>query len=216
MDYEIIKTGSKGNCIIVEKKFMLDCGVPYKSIKDRLKDIKLIFISHEHSDHLNKSTVKKIAYEHPNIKFLCGKGVYDKIRECQVNTRQLFKLETGFWYSMGSCIVKLDYLYHDVPNYCLHLIYKNKCMFYCTDTSRIDHVSATGYSLYLIEANYDTDEELDTKIEQAHKEGKFTHLERVRYTHLSQLQALNWLYENMNTQSKYVFIHQHIEKEEEL
>lgn len=49
MDYEILKTGSKGNCIIVEGKFMLDCGVPYKLIEPYLKDIKMIFISHSHT-----------------------------------------------------------------------------------------------------------------------------------------------------------------------
>ena len=49
MDYEIISSNSKGNCIIIEKFMMLDCGVSYKRIKDKLKNIKLIFISHNHT-----------------------------------------------------------------------------------------------------------------------------------------------------------------------
>lgn len=46
MRYEIINSSSKGNCIIIEDFFMLDCGVSYSKIKKKLKDIKLIFISH--------------------------------------------------------------------------------------------------------------------------------------------------------------------------
>lgn len=49
MPYEIIKTGSNGNCIILGNNVMLDVGVSYKSIKHFLKDIKVIFISHRHS-----------------------------------------------------------------------------------------------------------------------------------------------------------------------
>lgn len=49
MHYEILKTGSKGNCIIVENVFALDIGIPYKTIKPYLDDIKMIFISHRHT-----------------------------------------------------------------------------------------------------------------------------------------------------------------------
>ena len=213
MNYEILKTGSKGNCIIVEDKFMLDCGVSYKTIKPYLDSIKLIFISHTHSDHLNKTTIKKIGYEHPNIKFLCGVAVNNDIVSCGIPERNVICLFEDKWYSLGMCNAKLDMLYHDAPNYALSLFYKDKSLFYATDTSRLDHIIAYGYDLYLIEANYDTDEELENKILEAKNKGEFTYLERVKHTHLSQLQALNWLDKNMAEHSKYAFIHQHIERE---
>ena len=46
MKYEILGTGSTGNCVILNKNIMLDCGLTYKQVKPHLKDIKLIFISH--------------------------------------------------------------------------------------------------------------------------------------------------------------------------
>lgn len=49
MTYEIISSCSKGNCIIIENVLMLDLGVAYKKVKDKLKNIKLIFISHSHT-----------------------------------------------------------------------------------------------------------------------------------------------------------------------
>jgi hypothetical protein len=134
------------------------------------------------------------------------------MRNCGLSAKQVYAINTGTWFDMGMCKVKLDFLFHDTPNSTLSLIYKDKSLFYATDTSRLDHIIAYGYDLYLIEANYDTDEELENKILEAKSKGEFTHLERVKHTHLSQLQALNWLDENMAEHSKYAFIHQHIER----
>lgn len=212
MNYEIIKTGSKGNATIIENKFLLDCGVSYKLIEPYLKSIKLIFISHSHKDHLLPSTVKKIAYEYPNIKFLVGEELVKNLVDCEVQKKNIFTVELGKWYNIGLCKVKLDYLYHDVPNYCLHLEYNNQRLIYCTDTSRISHVLAKDYQLYLIEANYLTNDELDAKIIEAKQNGEFTYLERVKHTHLSQLDAINWLDNNKGENSKYIFIHQHEER----
>lgn len=214
MNYEIISTGSKGNCIILNNEFMLDCGVSYKSIKSHLKYIKYIFISHIHSDHFKASTIKKIAFEYPNIKFVVG---YDLVTPLVVNgvaKKNIWFAELGKFYQIGKkYAIKLDFLYHDVPNYCIHIRDDEQKfrMIYATDTSRIDHIEAKDYDFALVEANYDTDEELDRRIAEYEERREFTHLKRVKETHLSQLKALNWLQAN-NIQN-YEFIHQHIEKE---
>lgn len=49
MHYEILKTGSQGNCIVIENILVLDIGVSYARIMNYLKNIKLIFISHSHT-----------------------------------------------------------------------------------------------------------------------------------------------------------------------
>lgn len=49
MPFEILKTGSDGNSIILGDNILLDVGVSYRMIKPYLKDIKMIFISHRHS-----------------------------------------------------------------------------------------------------------------------------------------------------------------------
>ena len=108
----------------------------------------------------------------------------------------------------------MQYLFHDVPNNCLHVEFQNgEKIFYAVDTAKIDHIEAKNYDLYLIEGNYTTDEEIEEKIAEAKKNGKFSHLERVLNTHLSQVQALNWLDKNKGVDSKYIFIHQHQEEE---
>ena len=214
--YKILSTGSIGNCIVVNDYLMLDCGLPYTKIQPYLDKIKLIFISHCHSDHLKKSTIKRIAYEKPKIKFIVGNFLVNELIELGVNKRNVITFETGKWFDIGIFQVKMDYLFHDVPNNCLHIKFKNEeKLFYATDTSSIDHIEAKGYNLYLIEANYNTDEELREKIKEDEEQGQFSYYKRVLETHLSQLQAINWLDQNKNEDSEYCFIHQHITREEE-
>lgn len=133
---------------------------------------------------------------------------------CGVSKKNIIVLDTKKWYDIGIFKIRLDYLIHDVPNDCIHIEFKNGIkMFYATDTSTIDHIIAKDYDYYFVEANYDTDEEIDEKIRIAKENGEFTYLERVKKTHLSQLQAINWLDKNKNEKSQYIFIHQHEEKE---
>lgn len=216
MKYNIVSTGSKGNCIILNDFIMLDCGVSYKKIEKYLNEIKIIFISHVHSDHFNKTTIKKIAFEYPNIKFVVGEYLVEELVKCGVQMKNIWGLLLEDWYNLGICNVKVDYLLHDVPNDCIHIEFPSgEKIIYATDTSDIEHIKAKDYDLYLIEANYDTDEELEQRIKQDKEKGVFSYLERVKETHLSQLQAINWLQKNMNENSEYVFIHQHIEKTKE-
>lgn len=215
LNIDFLKSGSKGNCIIIDEIIMLDCGVAYELIKDRLPKVKVIFISHSHKDHLLPSTIKKIAYEYPNIKFIVGYTLAEKLIECNVSRKNIFALQLEKWYDIGIAKIKLDYLIHDVPNCAIHIEYKNNKLIYATDTSEINHIVAKDYDYYLIEANYETDEELLEIIKKdKEKNNGFSYRERVLKTHLSQLKAINWLDKNKNENSVYYFIHQHIEKGE--
>lgn len=166
------------------------------------------------TDHFNSTTIKQIAYDKPNIKFIVGHYLVCELLLCGVSKQNIIVLDTKKWYDIGIFKVRLDYLIHDVPNDCIHIEFKNGIkIFYATDTSTIDHIIAKNYDYYFVEANYDTDEEIDEKIRIAKENGEFTYLERVKKTHLSQLQAINWLDKNKNEKSQYIFIHQHEEKE---
>ena len=211
MKYNILSTGSKGNCIIINDYLMLDCGLSYKKIESYLDKIKIIFISHKHNDHLNKTTIKKIAYEYPSIMFIVGNPLVAELTLCKVKKKNIITLPLEKWYNIGIFKVRLDYLFHDVPNNCIHIELKDGTkLLYATDTSSIEHITAKNYDYYFIEANYDTNEELDEKIKEAKEKGEFTYLERVRKTHLSQLDALNWYDKNKGENSQIIYIHQHI------
>lgn len=207
MNYNIIGSSSKGNCIIVENVLMLDCGVTYVKIKKHLKDVKLIFISHIHKDHLLPSTVKKIAYNKPNIKFICGsKEVVQKLVDCGVKKKNIYLLNEGIRYDLGLLKVRLVYLFHDVSNFGLKWEIKGKKGIYLIDTEKVEHIVAQDYDLYLIEANY-KQEILEKHLKECLQEEKI-YLERVPKTHLSWNQANTFLIENMGKNSEFQYIHE--------
>lgn len=49
MDYEILATGSGGNCTIINHSIAIDMGIPYKKIEPYVKDLKLLLLTHIHS-----------------------------------------------------------------------------------------------------------------------------------------------------------------------
>lgn len=208
MKYEIIGSSSKGNCIIVEDILMLDCGVSYSKVKKYLSKVKLIFISHAHQDHLNKTCIKQIAYNFPTIKFLTGSvDIIEILKfDCEVNSKNILYIIHKKWYDIGIMKVKLELLIHDIWNYALKWEYKGKLGIYAVDTERIDHIKAKNYDLYLIESNYN-EELLQEHINNCEDTNLLYYLNRVPKTHLSDRQCNDFLIENMGENSVYEKIH---------
>ena len=214
MKYKIIASSSKGNCIVVEDFVVLDIGVPYVKIKPYLHNVKLIFISHKHKDHLLPATVKQIAFNYPTIKYVCNIDDKDLIKilvKQGVRTKNIYGLKQNKEYTLNKMLImKLQPLVHDVMNSSFQMRYKGKTLIYITDTGNVNDIEAKGFDNYLIESNYKDEEELDRLIQQDYDDGKeFSHYERVRETHLSQEQALEFLKKNMKENSEFTFIHGH-------
>jgi len=208
MKYEIIGSSSKGNCIIVEDALMLDCGVTYVKIKKYLPKVKLIFISHDHLDHLLPTTIKKIIFNFPKIKFVTGSvEVVNILSKIGVYNKNIYILDLGKKYNLGLLKVKLEGLYHDTPNYALKWQINNKKGIYIVDTCKVDHIEAKNYDLYLIENNYQ-ESLLQQHIDNCEDKNMLYYLNRVPYTHLSAEQANSFLIENMGENSTYEYIHQ--------
>lgn len=49
MNYNIIKTGSKGNATIIDDIILIDCGVNFLELKKYYSKLKVVFITHSHS-----------------------------------------------------------------------------------------------------------------------------------------------------------------------
>ena len=208
MKYNVIGSSSKGNSIVVENILLLDCGVSYRKLKPYLSKIKLIFISHEHSDHLNKKTIKQIVYNYPTIKFVTGsKQVCRILDSFHISRKNIIILPFGKWYSLGMIMVKLERLTHDVENYGLHWNYKDKKGVYLVDTANVDDIAAKNYDLYLIEANY-KEELLEYHKQNCIDDNQLFYLNRVDSTHLSWEKANDFLINNMGDNSEYQYIHQ--------
>lgn len=207
MKYDIIDSGSDGNSIIINDFFMLDCGVTYKKIKPYLNKIKLIFISHSHQDHLYTTTIQKIAFEKPTIKFVVGSiDLLEKLIKCGVNKKNIYAIPSNKWFDLGAIKIKLEKVEHDVPNHLCKFKIKDKKGIYIVDCNSVDFVSAKEYDLFLIEANY-MKEILEKHKSELDSEGVYDHLYRVENVHLSYEQANDFLINNMGKNSEFEYIH---------
>lgn len=213
MKYNIISSGSKGNAVILEDIILIDCGVSFKTIKPYIGMLGIAILTHEHGDHFRESTVRKLAFERPTLRFGCGVWLVDKLLACGVSKYMIDVYAIDAFNQYGRFGIEAFQLYHNVINcgYKIHI--GGKRALYATDTCKID-TEARGYDLYLIEANYD-DDELQERIACKEAEGaEYINEYLVSENHMSRTAASAWLLENMGSESDYVFMHQHEEKEQ--
>lgn len=214
MTYDILATGSSGNCVIINGEIAIDMGIPMKKLRESgyIKSLKLVLLTHAHGDHFNPATVRAIHQERPALRWGCCKYMVPHLLEAGV-LAQLIRMPTKkeVLRMQEYTIFPVD-LVHDVPNCGWHIWTENERLFYATDTSTLDHIIAKSYDYYLIEANH-TKAEIEARIADKLSRGGFAYEVRAARNHLSQEQALEWLARNAGPNSKYVFLHQHMEKE---
>lgn len=213
MNYNIISTGSQGNAIVLNKIILIDCGVPFRYLKDVYKDLKIVLLTHIHGDHFNKTTIRKLATERPTLRFACCYWLVSELLQCGVSIHNIDSLEIGRIYDYSTFKVSPVKLYHDVDNAGWRVFQNAEKAIYMTDTVTLEGITAKNYDLYLIEANYIT-EELEERIRSKEAAGEYVYEYRVRNVHLSKEKADEWLYHNMGENSEAIYIHQHIEKGE--
>lgn len=219
MTFDVIATGSKGNAVVINGNILIDCGVPFKALEAVKKDLKLVLLTHAHGDHFKPRTVRALHKERPTLRFGCCEWMVGPLLEAGVDKRVIDVIQPDYpgETTRSLCynnlaIVRPEVLTHDVPNCGWHISAGKESLFYATDTATLDGVEAQGYDLYLIEANH-TREELEARARAKLEAGEFAYEYRAAANHLSQEQALDWLAKNMGPNSRYVFLHQHYEKE---
>ena len=214
MNYKIISTGSQGNAIVLNNIILLDCGVPFKDLKDVYKDLRIVLLTHIHGDHFNKTTIRKLAEERPTLRFACCSWLLKELLECGVSIHKIDVLEIGRIYDYKTFQVSPVKLYHDVDNAGWRVFQNAEKAIYMTDTFTLTGIKAKNYDLYLVEANYIT-EELEERIRSKEAAGEYVYEYRVQKVHLSKEKADEWLLENIGENSEAVYIHQHTEKGEQ-
>jgi len=213
VSYNVIQTGSQGNAVIVQDHILIDVGVAFVKVEPYLKDIKLVLLTHKHSDHFRASTIRRMAHDKPLLRFAGGPWMAKPLVDAGVAKSQIDVLNPRIAYNYGICNVIPFPVLHDVDNYGYKLHFKQGKVFYATDLGSLSGIFAKNYDLYLLEANYKEDE-LRARMDEKLATGQFPYEQRVLRYHLSEKQAEDWLYANMDyNKSEYVFLHQHVDRE---
>lgn len=206
MTYDILQTGSKGNAMVINNQILIDCGVPFKKLNLYYKNIALVLLTHQHCDHFNKSTIKRLAKERPTLRFACGKFLVSFLQECGV--RNIDILENDHTYGYGICTVTPVRLVHNVECFGYKIILGDEKIFYATDTNSLEHISASNFDYYFVEANYE-DEEIMERIAEKEVQGMYAYEHDVLNNHLSKAKCDAWLEINKGDHSKITFMHKH-------
>ena len=214
MDYEVLATGSSGNCLILINILALDMGVSVKTVTPYIRRLQLVFCGHEHGDHFKASTVRRLAKERPTLRFCGGPWMAQKFLGAGVLGRNIDVLYAGRMYDYGAFQIEPVQLHHDVPNYGLKIYMGGEKIFYAVDTGYIDDVEAKDFTLYAIEANHLT-ADIEARTAEKLEKGEFAYEFRAAATHLSYEQAMDWLYQNMGPKSRYILLHGHADRKEE-
>jgi phosphoribosyl 1,2-cyclic phosphodiesterase len=216
--YELISSGSEGNAVVVNDFVLIDCGVSFKALKPYYKALKIVLLTHIHSDHFNKTAIRLLARERPTLRFVCGAWLAESLVDCKVEKSQIDVVEFNKKYLYGLCDIIPIPLVHDVPNcgYKVHFPKGNgyERLIYATDTNCLNGITANGYDLFMIEANH-VEAEINQKIEDKKDDGEFAYEKRAKQYHLSKDKADNFICTNIGANGQYVYLHCHKDKEED-
>lgn len=207
MNYKVINTGSDGNATVLNHTILIDCGVTFKKLKPYIKELQLVLLTHVHQDHFNKRTIKLLAEERPKLRFGCCEWLVQELLDLGISKKRIdvYKISEKYTYTDTLSVQPIK-LYHDVPQCGYRVLIDGYKCIYCTDTNTLDGIKAQNYDFYFIEGNYENEQELHERAYTDYYEN------RVKSTHLSKEYATNWLLENMGTNSVYVWMHEHKER----
>lgn len=196
MNCNVIQSSSKGNCFLYyDNTVMVDVGVPFEKIKTYIDNIKIIFITHQHSDHINPTTIRKLIVKKPTLKFVCGEFIVKRL--INIGVQNIDTLKAGVVYDYDFFKVSPITLYHDCLCFGFRFLEKmtGHKHIHATDTAHLDGITATNYSSASLECNHEENRVLEL-IAEAEAKGEFTYLKGAMNSHLSVQQAVEFVKKN--------------------
>ena len=96
MTYDIIATGSSGNCVIINGEIAIDMGIPMKKLRESgyIKDLRLVLLTHRHTDHFNAATVRALHKERPDLRWVCCAWMVPLLLKAGVDKRVIIQQNT--------------------------------------------------------------------------------------------------------------------------
>lgn len=208
--YKLIASGSDGNCIIYRDKVMVDIGIKLKDkalIEPYLENIKVIIITHRHSDHLQLPLMKWLIRKHPNIVFMYLQDVREYLDEkltrrengesIQIEVPKEIIIEPKKVYNLGFVKYQPINVYHDVPNVCLYFKWKDDFSnFHATDTHNLKGIRIPSSTNLVAIEQHHIEEHYEMVIEEKKASGEYSHEIGARNSHMSFERATEFLETN--------------------
>lgn len=167
MKFSSLGSGSSGNSSFVQmgsKKFLIDAGFSGKKISEKLNNIKVrpedingIFVTHEHSDHIQGLGIVSRRYDIPiYIHEVTYREVREKIGKIAPKNLNFIK---GDKTIIGDCVINNFEVMHDAVK-CLGYTfeYEDKKLSYASDVGCVNNIikeNLKNSDVIVLESNYD-------------------------------------------------------------
>lgn len=196
LDYEIISSGSEGNCVRIGN-IMIDCGIAYNRLHEALYKVNTLLITHTHSDHIKVPTFNKIRKEFPRIQVYGNSDVAYQYKVDHIIGTTKFRVP-------GAVVIPYEGM-HDVPVTYFIIRTKDLNIFYATDTCRVENPDHYPIDYMFLESNYD-ERKLKELAKQYKSHGYDPLLSNIR--HLSTQKCKEFYYVNRrNAESPLIELH---------
>jgi len=167
MKVSVIASGSKGNAALLlfnEKVVLIDAGITFSYIKDKLeslniKKIDYVLLTHVHVDHIGGL---KLIIKNYNPKIYLSLGMYEEL-DVRLDNYEIIKDD----FSIDDLNIEIIKTSHDVKDSNGYIFNHNdKSIVYITDTGYINtkyHQKLKNRNMYIIESNHDIEKLMNGK-----------------------------------------------------
>lgn len=134
---------------------LFDIGLPFTKIQDELLNVRYLFITHKHSDHINRVTYRKLRRKYPRITVIANYDVAQIIPVDKV-------VSDSSVFTLHGRTVTCFKLIHDVVCTGYNVTMNDGTeIIYATDTSSLENAPDKKYDYLFLESNHD-----EKKLEQ--------------------------------------------------
>lgn len=203
IDIKVLASGSKGNCTAVthgKTTILLDAGINFGKLQQALnfENPAAVFITHEHSDHVNKVTLNKLLKRGVDIYMTEGTATALNLEPRHnlklVQTRKFYDIDEEKTLHFFAFPTAHDAL--EPVNFTFDL--DSDTVEYTTDTKQLP-LFAPIHNYFIVEANYSVDNLLNSNIDERQKE-------RIYNNHLAVEKVLTFLGNNSCDRLKEVHL----------
>lgn len=209
LKYEIISTGSKGNCMWIEN-IVIDVGITLKDFNKPFTDFDYLLITHLHGDHVKLPLLKKFKRKRTYV----NQSTYDKYYEKVFKdfTKLTVVGDEDEIFLSPDIKMRVFNVPHDVPCNAFHLTFYTDEepieVLYATDLSSTDTLPRdTKFNYMFLENNYDVDilhKALQNPKLRARAQGNQRHLSNQQArVYRSRYGAIGCVYERMHKSSQF-------------
>ena len=199
MEYNIVSSGSDGNCVIINENIMIDCGIKTKDFaKIDISKIKYVLITHSHGDHIKKSNIKKLLSKTIYV----NRETFDKYADILVSAKKVVVLDVNEVYKLGDFNMIPFEVYHDIQCHGFSFIGQDISVLYSTDLAYTKDLPNLQYDYIFLEANYDVN-----KIIKASEDKRYKSRVKSNFRHLSKQDSLQYVACHLKKGGKYEPLH---------